>query len=199
MMNTDTKKVAVLLGPTEERLTIGHQAAVEAGSAQAAATAYQTALGPLVVVLAFVSLCATPVFAASDTRCRSYATNAVLVNQAALSSGCGFPASQRWQGNVANHYNWCLTAPDAWVDSEERNRAALLALCKGDEQALKCDEYARYTMQQIETARANNCATDQTPRWTAPRENHLAWCMYQGGSLTTVEINARATVINNCQ
>jgi hypothetical protein len=70
--------------------------------------------------------------AASAQKCDNYAKRAV--QQFKISQRfrkCNLAADGRWQTNFANHYNWCLTAPVAWLNAEQGARDTHLYRCGG--------------------------------------------------------------------
>jgi hypothetical protein len=75
---------------------------------------------------------ATPVFAASPGTCQEYAHSAVNdFKQGTAPSNakkCKITPNARWQSNFQNHYNWCLTAPAAWLGSERKWGSSLARL-----------------------------------------------------------------------
>jgi hypothetical protein len=89
----------------------------------------------------------------------------------------------RWNNNWNAHYNWCLGIPFDTMWNERGIRTALLALCENNSDAVRCDQYANYTLQQVAEAaqaHARGCPIDMSgPRWTATYEDHLNWCFLQ--------------------
>jgi|RhiMethySRZTD1v2_1073278.scaffolds.fasta_scaffold386877_2 hypothetical protein len=74
--------------------------------------------------------------AASNERCKDYAKYAVAdYNQANGLLKCSQQMKQenpgRWHTRFDQHYNWCLTAQQAWLTSEVKARDALLVSCGG--------------------------------------------------------------------
>jgi hypothetical protein len=70
--------------------------------------------------------------AASAQKCDNYAKRAV--QQFSISQRfrkCNLAPDARWQANFKNHYNWCLTAPVAWLNSEQGARDTHLYRCGG--------------------------------------------------------------------
>jgi hypothetical protein len=80
-----------------------------------------------------VSLPAFPVLAASQGACQEYARSAVHDFEAgtapANAKKCRIKTDARWQPNFQNHYNWCLTAPTAWLLAERKARDDRLLAC----------------------------------------------------------------------
>jgi hypothetical protein len=80
-----------------------------------------------------MSLPAFPVFAAGQATCQEYAHSAVndfeVGTAAANVRKCRIKADARWQPNFKNHYEWCLTAPAAWLRSERKARDDRLLAC----------------------------------------------------------------------
>lgn len=94
----------------------------------------KTATNLAVLSTAVLILCASAfgAHAASAQKCDIYAKRAV--QQFKISQRfrkCNLAADGRWQANFANHYNWCLTAPVAWLNSERGARDAHLYQCGG--------------------------------------------------------------------
>jgi hypothetical protein len=70
--------------------------------------------------------------AASEKSCRIYAQRAIQqYNIMTNRSKCHIKTSPRWQVSYQNHYGWCLTAPTAWLRTEEKARDAHLYRCGG--------------------------------------------------------------------
>jgi hypothetical protein len=62
-------------------------------------------------------------YAASKGACAQYARRAIeQYQQTTKDRKCRIKGDARWQPNYQNHYNWCLTAPTAWLRSEEKAR-----------------------------------------------------------------------------
>jgi hypothetical protein len=144
-------------------------------------------------------LSAAPAIAAGESECRTYATNAVLAFVQANNVRCNIPPSPRWHDNGENHYNWCRAAPDSWLIHESNMRTASILLCQRRSNALECEQYARRAVEQTAAAKAINCHTDHTPRWTATYEHHLGWCLFHSGGLAQIETSARDFAIRQCQ
>lgn len=159
----------------------------------------KTFFGPTMMAFVLLTAIARSTMAGSDSTCRTYAANAVTAYTEANSLHCGFPNSPRWQNNGDNHYRWCSSASDDAIKNEASIRSALILLCQRNSAAVACDQYARRAMEQSADARANGCAIDQSPRWTAPYEGHLAWCVFQAGGLSQSETAARDATLRNCQ
>lgn len=112
--------------------------------------ARQYAACSVLVILCFLGRS----IAGSDGLCRPYATNAVQQFEDVTRLNCNIPNGPRWQANFGNHYSWCMSASDDSVRNEEQIRSSLLSLCKQEEKALMCDQYAREALKQIKTAQA---------------------------------------------
>ena len=71
--------------------------------------------------------------AAGARECDLYARRAVqqyqLTQMARFARRCGVAPSPRWQASYQNHNGWCLTAPRAWLKSEEGARDRHLYKC----------------------------------------------------------------------
>jgi hypothetical protein len=71
--------------------------------------------------------------AAGARECDLYARRAVqqyqLTQMARFARRCGVAPSPRWQASYQNHNGWCLTAPRAWLKSEEGARDRHLYRC----------------------------------------------------------------------
>jgi hypothetical protein len=78
---------------------------------------------------------ALPAQAASQQRCKEYATSAVAdYRQLRNIPKCSKLTPQdtaRWQPQYKPHYNWCLTADTSWLNSETSKRDELLLSCGG--------------------------------------------------------------------
>ena len=74
--------------------------------------------------------------AANNPKCREYATRAVAdFRQASGLPKCARAMQQdnpgRWHDRFDQHYEWCLTAQPAWLNSENGQRDKLLMSCGG--------------------------------------------------------------------
>lgn len=76
------------------------------------------------VALAGAASAADPAF------CRTYAENAVMQFKLVRNSTCQRAATRRWHGNRSQHYQWCLTAPVAAVQAEDKRRDNVMVTCK---------------------------------------------------------------------
>jgi len=92
----------------------------------------------LVLVFAGFTLLITPSFpaqAASEQRCREYATSAVAdYHQLRNIPKCSKLRPEdtvRWHPQFDRHYDWCRQAETAWLTSETKKRDALLLECGG--------------------------------------------------------------------
>jgi hypothetical protein len=87
----------------------------------------------IVIFAMATSFVAIPVFAAGQEACEEYAHSAVhdfeVGTAPANAKKCRIKAEARWQPNFKNHYNWCLTAPAAWLRSERKARDDRLLAC----------------------------------------------------------------------
>ena len=84
------------------------------------------------ILVAVTTFPATEAEAAEARECQGYARGAILQFQIAQRfPKCRVPTSARWQPNYQNHYGWCLTAPRAWLRSEEQARETHLRRCGG--------------------------------------------------------------------
>jgi hypothetical protein len=70
--------------------------------------------------------------AESQQRCRNYANRAVQqFSIAQRIRRCNLVADGRRHANYQKHYNWCRTAPLAWLNSEQGARDRHLYRCGG--------------------------------------------------------------------
>jgi hypothetical protein len=92
-------------------------------------------LMPLFAGLALVAAQSLPSQAASEQRCREYANSALAdYRQLRNIPKCSKLRPQdtvRWHPQVKRHFDWCLTADIAALNSESSQRDRLLLSCGG--------------------------------------------------------------------
>ena len=74
---------------------------------------------------------ASPALAAGPGYCSRYADNAVRAQLRNIRYRCGF-TGRRWFTDYRDHYRWCISAPWAAADREEKERRRLLGACLGN-------------------------------------------------------------------
>ena len=75
--------------------------------------------------------CGSPKVSAKVEKCRNYAQRAIQQHAKTIPiENCRVPVSPRWNSDYQAHYNWCLTAQDAWLYSEEKARNDHLLKCR---------------------------------------------------------------------
>src|ERR1041385_2846177 len=68
--------------------------------------------------------------AASQGACKAYANRAVQQYKLMMAHNkCRVKTDPRWQPSYDNHYQWCRSAPDAWLASEQKARDTHLTAC----------------------------------------------------------------------
>jgi hypothetical protein len=90
-------------------------------------------LRAITIVLSMSIACFTlPAHATSKEACQRYARRAIDQYQIMNNRPkCRIKMNARWQPNYQNHYGWCLSAPVAWLNSEEKTRDDHLYRCGG--------------------------------------------------------------------
>jgi hypothetical protein len=92
-----------------------------------------SSLGICAPLLTSLSFFVNPAEAASQRECEIYSRRAVqqfqLTQTPRFARRCRVAPSPRWQTSYQNHYGWCLTAPRAWLKSEQGARDAHLNRC----------------------------------------------------------------------
>jgi hypothetical protein len=91
-------------------------------------TARSVASGLALVALVLVGS-GQPGFAASREYCHRYADDAVHAQLRNIQYRCGF-AGKAWSTDYGDHFSWCVSAPRAAVDREERARHGLVLACR---------------------------------------------------------------------
>lgn len=115
-------------------------------------------------------------------KCAAYADQAVGQNELAQARNCGFGPG-RHAATRDGHYQWCMGATDAAIESERNARLADIQACQF------CNDYADASVTQIEQGRS--CPKASSAIWSpTPRDGHFAFCM-QRGATTTVNPLAR--------
>jgi hypothetical protein len=69
-------------------------------------------------------------FAAGPEYCQRYASNAVQAQLRNIQYRCGF-TGRAWSTDYGDHFGWCVRAPWAAAEHEERVRRRLLRACRG--------------------------------------------------------------------
>ena len=130
--------------------------------------------------------------------CNGYAMRASGDQQSNLSGRCGF-TGPRWQDNEDEHLRWCLQAPVEAVNSESIIRFAMLGVCGGEPNFVRCDKYARQAVAQGAEATARGCGVSG-PQWTASSyEGHLTWCTGQPQNVAESEAREREGPLSLCR
>lgn len=130
--------------------------------------------------------------------CNEYAIAASSHQQSNLSGNCGFSGAQ-WQSSVDEHLRWCIQNPAEAVNRESNIRYAMLGVCGGQPNFLRCDQYARQAVAQNAEATARRCGGISGPRWTASYEDHLTWCIGQPADAAESEARERGGPLSLCR
>jgi hypothetical protein len=89
-------------------------------------------VAPGLALFAFVFIgLGQPGFAAGPGYCHRYADNAVHAQLRNIQYRCGF-RGKAWTTDYNDHFRWCLSAPWAEAEHEERVRRRMLLACRGD-------------------------------------------------------------------
>ncbi|MET0985208.1 MAG: hypothetical protein ABW034_07365 [Steroidobacteraceae bacterium] len=132
--------------------------------------------------------------AESPAVCQAYATEAVNDYNQAAAARCPL-SNARWQPNYNNHYGWCLNAPTAWVQSEANFRRNELAVCKHEQRASQCREYAITAQSQAQSG--VGCGFSGG-RWHNSYDLHLDWCLHNPIEAANAELNTRYLLLGVC-
>jgi hypothetical protein len=128
------------------------------------------------------------------TRCEHYASMAVAQYQQNLANRCGFTGA-RWSDNYQGHYGWCLTASQAFADSETQARVDGLNKCTKTNP--RCEHYARTAVAQYQQNLARRCGYTGA-RWSDNYQGHYGWCLTASQAFADSETQARVDGLNKC-
>src|SRR5215475_2965121 len=159
-----------------------------------------------VVVAAALALSGVPAFAASPSRCQSYADDAAKAANQVRQLKCGFNLKDdRWASSDASlHKRWCLTASDDDVNEEQNERDADLNRCK------VCRSYAKAAVDANRLNIKYHCGLSGD-RWGSNEDAHFSWCManasethYVDGqdvkvNILDYEVDQRADALSECE
>lgn len=129
--------------------------------------------------------------------CGRYATIAVEAHRFNNDRHCGFGGA-RWGGSHDHHLAWCLTVPQDVADRETAIRNAMVGVCNGNAEHLRCDAYARDAENQVREAAERGCGFSG-PRWTPLYEDHLTWCFTQPAAVAAQESREREGPLSQCR
>lgn len=166
--------------------------------------------------------------AAPEAMCRQYAETAVRQYEEAVVLGVPNIGPPAWSSDYNAHFNWCLTAEEAWLTSELQKREEALAPYRqnqaqapspppphppGGESSTEPetiigeileidDECARYAKQAVyhqELNQQKSCGF-KGPRWKADQAYHENWCRRQSSiDIAMTEHKARVNMLVSCQ
>ncbi|HEX4953491.1 MAG TPA: hypothetical protein VF017_08870 [Thermoanaerobaculia bacterium] len=129
--------------------------------------------------------------AADEATCRHYADEAVQAQARNLGDHCGF-AGDPWSGHWQNHFNWCLGASLAQVQSETNGRRGALEGCR------RCSDYAREAFEAHLDNIASSCGFAGDP-WSFNTEGHRQWCLAVSPADAANESAARRGALQECR
>jgi hypothetical protein len=125
-----------------------------------------------------------------EAMCQQYANDVGNANQKNGSVGCGF-SGPRYNPNINDSKNWCLSAKPDEVYSEERERFSDMDHCT------TCDDYANQAEQDWKKQNGKGCQLSG-PRWSRDRRVHIDWCLHARLSSVMEEKTARTNEANSC-
>jgi len=140
----------------------------------------------------------------AGVECNKYAINTVSQQRSNLSGNCGFKEG-RWTDDYDQHLSWCLSrfAQEGnynGPNSEFNIRQIMLGACDRQQPNLRCDEYARRAVADINEANARGCIMSGPPgRWTSGYEGHLTWCMGEPPEKAESETRERGGPLSQCR
>lgn len=97
----------------------------------------------------------------------------------------------RWTTNFEEHRQWCLTAPDATAQGEERARQDFLQTCRA------CQDYAAHAVGAARTNVTYNCG-GQPPRFSLDAADHIRFCQSAQIYERRREEDARSVFLRQC-
>lgn len=134
--------------------------------------------------------------------CQAYAQQAVGAAEAAIANACGIGGGG-WSRNYADHFNWCLGAPQAARDQETAARTNQLQGCIAAKQAAAdqarrdaCAQYAASAVGQQKENASRSCSFTGG-RWNADFFVHFHWCMGVGSGQAQQETTVRVNALKN--
>jgi hypothetical protein len=142
---------------------------------------------------AYLSVCTGE---ASGRRCHLYANSALAEQQRNLQHNCGLKG-ERWNADFDAHLLFCMRTPELGTSHESRLRSLQLQSCQREQPGLRCDEYAKEAVQQVNEGAARHCNFDG-PRWLGSHEAHLLWCSTASQQAVTRETSERRQALASC-
>jgi hypothetical protein len=171
----------------------------------------------LLIGMVFVGVGAAGTAHAADPgKCAQYAQSAVAQYQQSIANGCNF-TGPRWQANYQAHYNWCLGATLAAVESETKARMTGLAVC-AQTRMMKpghpgigkptfpippggfqtCETYAKAAVDQYVESMRLGCGFGGA-QWTSDYQSHYNRCVTSSAPQRSAENKARQAQLARCQ
>ncbi len=154
-------------------------------------------LAPLILFALLALLMPAGARAESDAVCNSYASTAVAQFRENRALSCGL-SDGRWSEDFQAHFNWCKTAPMAWLTSEQTNRANRLRFCRREPVAIGCNEYAINANGSQQSNLSGRCGFTGG-RWQNNFDAHYNWCLSVPADAANHESNIRFAMLGVCQ
>ncbi len=111
--------------------------------------------------------------------CRKYANQSIADYEKNLVQNCGL-SSERWTGDFATHFDWCMGATVEEKLDLRRQRKNALRQCldekHGESSHVGCRQYAKKALQQQQTNLRNKCGFNSKIRWRNSFSYYLNWC-----------------------
>ena len=151
--------------------------------------------------------------ASIEKKCRTYALDAVRLNQEAQKHHCGFRPPV-WGNDHQKHFDWCMHGENhKYAVNENRKRKAALQACKSKQSqknpvppaqsaAQYCKIYAQDAINQYSTSRQRHCGYEGLG-WSLDYNAHYNWCIsvYKKGDFAAIanETARRNAMLANCK
>ena len=140
--------------------------------------------------------------ALDQAACQTYANRALTVADAAAKRACGFSGG-RWILGYGTHFDWCLSAPQAARDQEDKARTDQLDACMATQAAAAdrakkdaCGQYAATAVGQQDENAGRQCGFTGG-RWEGDWFAHFDWCMGAGPQAGAQETGIRTAALKD--
>lgn len=132
----------------------------------------------------------------AQEECIGYAQNALIAVRIAGDGQCGLGGGA-WSPEFVDHFNWCVTAPEAARVSETTARANQIQGCfavRAVIREMECRSYAQAAVIQNQELAKTGCNYSDG-RWSNDAQAHFDWCMSADAAATQSEAEARNAVL----
>jgi hypothetical protein len=150
------------------------------------------------VALAFVSSMFAAAVAQAQSRCETYADQAVAAFEANGENGCGL-VGPRWNPDREAHRIWCLTVPPDATDAETAARDRQLAQCQRGAAGIDCADDADRAEAREGEAAALGCTLSRPLAVGRGRAERIAWCAARPPQEVVREAEAREDELRQCR